>query len=65
MISTRFIFGCQVLKICEKQKRKKWPTKQNKKVKKCRDVELEVWCKLGGIGTGLVSESKSGDPNFQ
>jgi len=65
MIGTRFTFGCQVLKIHQKQKRKKCPTHQNKKVKKCRDVDLEVWCKLGGIGNSLVSESKSGSPNFQ
>jgi hypothetical protein len=56
MIGTRFIFGCQVLKIRQKQKRKKYPTTQNKKVKKCRDVDLEVWWKLGGISTGLVLE---------
>jgi len=65
MIATGFIFGCQVLKICEKQKRKNCPTNQNKKVKKYRDVDPEVWCKLGGIGISLISESKSGNPNFQ
>ncbi len=56
MIGTGFIFGCQVLKICQKEKRKKCPTTQNKKVKKCRDVDPEVWWKLGGIGSGLVSK---------
>jgi hypothetical protein len=39
-----------------KKKRKKCPTTQNKKVKKCRDVDPEVWWKLGGISTGLVSK---------
>jgi hypothetical protein len=56
MIGTGFIFGCQVLKIRQKEKRKKCPTTQNKKVKKSRDVDLEVWWKLGGIGSGLVSK---------
>jgi len=32
------------------------PLQKNKKVKKCRDVDPEVWWKLGGIGTGLVSK---------
>jgi hypothetical protein len=64
MIGTGFIFGCQVWKIRQKQKRKKCPTTQNKKVKKCRDVDPEVWWKLGGIGSGLVSKLKSAGPNF-
>ncbi len=53
MIGTGFIFGCQMLKICQKQKGKKCPTRQIKKVKKmygCR------WWKLGGIDSGLVSK---------
>jgi hypothetical protein len=58
-------FGCQVLKIRQKQKRKKWPTSQNKKMKKCKDIDLEVWWKVGGIDTGLVLELKNGGPNFQ
>jgi hypothetical protein len=65
MIGTEFIFGCQVLKIRQKQKRKKCPSSQNKKVKICKDVDPEVCWKLGGIGPGLVLESKSGGPNFQ
>jgi hypothetical protein len=65
MIGTRFIFGCQLLKIRQKQKKKESPTSQNKKVKKCKDVNPKVWWKLGGIGTSLVSKSKSGGPNFQ
>jgi hypothetical protein len=56
MIGIGFIFGCQVLTICQNQKRKKCPTTQNKKVKKCKDVDLEVWWKLGGISTSLVSK---------
>lgn len=35
---------------------KKCPTTQNKKVKKCRDVDPKVWWKLGGIGISLVSK---------
>jgi len=65
MIGNRFIFGCQVLKICEKQKRKKCPNNQNKKVKNYKDIDPEVWCKLGGMGTSLISKSKSGNLNFQ
>jgi hypothetical protein len=39
MIGTGFFFGCQVLKIYLKQKRKKCPTTRNKKVKKYLDVD--------------------------
>jgi hypothetical protein len=39
MIGIGFIFGCQLLKICEKKKKKKCPTNENKKVKKWRDVD--------------------------
>jgi hypothetical protein len=56
VIGTRFSFGWQELKVRQKEKRKKCPTSQNKKVKKCKDVDLEVWWKLGAIDTGLVLE---------
>jgi hypothetical protein len=49
----------------KEKRKKKCPTNQNKKVKKWRDVDPEVWCKLGGIGTFIVSESKNGNSNFQ
>jgi hypothetical protein len=45
-----------VLKIPQKEKRKKCPTTQNKKVKKSKVVNLEVWWRLGGIDTSLVSK---------
>jgi hypothetical protein len=48
-----------------KTKEKKMPHSSKQESKKCRDVDLEVWWKLGGICTNLVSESKSGGPNFQ
>jgi hypothetical protein len=56
MIGTGFTFGCQVLKIRQKKKKKKCPSTQNKKVKKCIDVDPKVCWKLGGIGAGLVSK---------
>jgi hypothetical protein len=58
MIGTGFIFGCQVLKIRQKQKRKKRPTTQNKKVEKCRDVIPKVWWKLGGLALAWFQSEK-------